>query len=275
MTAQFQRVVLGVRQHAPREGLRQALDLANLLQAELRGLLVKDEELGCLAGLPFVHEFRPLEGGWHSIDHDALSQSFDAAARSAERLFRDAVKRVSQSCDFEIICGRSFGQTIAAASRPGDVLVLARPSSPAECVASQFDATVKAAFESPASVLLVPSGRSRERGVVAALASAPDDPSIEVASRLAVRAKEKSLVLDGSRLAAGFQSSTGNVRPADAPAAFPARALLPPELTAMLAPLQERLLVLSRDRFDHTVAEWLSTVRRVPVFAIEPRAEQE
>ncbi len=270
----FQRVILGVRHHAPREGLRQAVDIANFLEAELRGLFIKDEELGGLAGLPFVREFRPLEGGWHSIDNTELSDAFDITARSAERLFRDAVKQFSHSCEFEIIRGHSLAKTIASISRPGDVLIISQPSSPAECITLQFRAMVKAAFESPASVLLVPAGVVRERGEIVALAGASDDPCIEVASRIATRAKEKLVVIDGAKIAAALRSLARNENVAESPTRTPAQLLLSSAIADLLNPMRERLLILSRNNFEYSVAESISTIRRVPVLAIEPRSDR-
>jgi hypothetical protein len=273
--ASFQRVILGVRHHAPREGLRQAVDIANFLEAELRGLCVNDEQLSGLAGRQFVREFRPLEGGWRNIDNAELSDAFDVTARSAERLFRDAVKRFSQSCEFEIIRGYSFAKTIASISRPGDVLVISQPASPVECITLQFRAMVKAAFESPASVMLVPAGIVRERGDVVALTGAHDDPCIEVAERIASRAQERLLVIDGVKIATEIRAADQNESGDGMPSATPVQPRVSTAITEALNPLRERLLILSRNNFGYAVAEFISATRRVPVLAIEPRTKQE
>lgn len=256
----FQRVILGMLHHAPRQGLRQAVELANLLQAELRGLFVKDEELSGLAALPFVREFRRLEGGWRSIDTEELSKALDIAARSAERSFREAARAFSRSCEFDIVQGRSFAAAIASASGPRDVLVIPESSDPIECATSQFQAMVKEAFGSPASVLLVPAGVVREKGAIVALANAPNDPSIEVASRIAERAREALSVIDTSQL-------VGSTRAVASAAGFR------PPLSAIadaLGRVQERLLVLSRPSFDEALVGSISTARRVPVLAVGP-----
>lgn len=256
----FQRVILGMLHHAPRQGLRQAVELANLLQAELRGLFVKDEELSGLAALPFVREFRRLEGGWRNIDTEELSKALDMAARSAERSFREAAKAFSQSCEFDIVQGRSFAAAIALASGPRDVLVIPESSDPIEYATSQFQAMVKEAFGSPASVLLVPAGVVREKGAIVALANAPTDPSIEVASRIAERAREALSVIDTSQLVGSTRADAA--RFSQSPLAAIADAL---------GRVQERLLVLSRPNFDEALVGSISTTRRVPVLAVGPR----
>lgn len=270
----FQRVILGMLQHAPRQGLRQAVDLANLLQAELRGLFVKDEELCGLAALPFAREFRRLEGGWRSIDNNELLNALDIAARSAERSFREAVKASSQSCGFEIIQGRSFASAIASASRPGDILVVPEAASPLESATAQFQSIVKEAFGSPASVLLVPAAVARETGAIVALAGTPEDPCIEVASRIAASAKEPLSVIDWSKVTAKARSALKHEEQAEVSTA-PAQRPLSSAIMEALAPLRERLLILSRSSFDDSVAGTISTVRRIPVLVIEPKSGQE
>lgn len=257
----FQRVILGMLHHAPRQGLRQAVELANLLQAELRGLFVKDEELSGLAALPFVREFRRLEGGWRSLDTEELSKALDIAARSAERSFREAARAFSQSCEFDVVQGRSFAAAIAAASGPRDVLVIPESSDPIECATSQFQAMVKEAFGSRASVLLVPAGVVREKGAIVALASAPDDPSIKVASRIAERAREALSVIDTSHLVRSTRSE---------PSAAGLSRLPLSAIANALGRVQERLLVLSRPSFDETLVGSISAARHVPVLAVGP-----
>jgi hypothetical protein len=270
---QFQRVVLGMLQHAPRQGLRQAVELANLLEAELRGVFVKDEELSGLAALPFAREFRPLEGGWHRVNSAELSMSLDIAARSAERSFREAVKAFSQSCGFEVIQGRSFASAIVSASRPGDILVVPEAASPLESATAQFQSIVKEAFSSPASVLLVPAAVARETGTVVALAGAPKDPCIDVASKIAARAKESLSVVDWSKIAArGSSVETGERAERSV---FRAQDALLSAIAEALAPVRERLLILSRSSFDDSVAGLISSIRRIPVLVVEPKVGQE
>jgi hypothetical protein len=57
--------------------------VAALLRAQLCGLFIQGDELSSLAGLPFAREFRPLGGGWRSIDQNELSRELEAAANRA------------------------------------------------------------------------------------------------------------------------------------------------------------------------------------------------
>jgi hypothetical protein len=46
-------------------------------------------------------------------------------------------------------------------------------------------------------------------------------------------------------------------------------------ITEALEPVRERLLILSRNRIDESVAGLISTIRRIPVLVVEPKSGQE
>jgi hypothetical protein len=240
----FQRVIVGIRHHAPHQGLRQAVDIATLLGIELRGLFVKDDEFDRLAAFPFIREFRTLEGGWRDIHHSEMASAADVAARNAERSFQEAVKILKQPCEFEVIQGRTTAEAIASLSRSGDILIVNEPSHPAEQVTWKFQSMVKAALGSPASILWIPTGDIREEGPIVAVATAPGDPCIEIAAQIAARMNER-LSIVAPHMAAG-------------------------ELDELWGPRQERLIVLSRGVFDSSISR-ISSIRRVPVLLVEPR----
>jgi hypothetical protein len=269
--AKFRRVVLGIRHNAPRHGLRQATDLAALLQAELRGLFLRGDELAGLAAMPFAREFRPLEGGWHAIEREELSQALDVAARSAERSFSNAVRGRNLPCGFEVVQG-SIASAIASISRAGDILVIPEPASSPERVTLQFKSLIEAALNSAAAVMVVPERVVRESGPVVALAGEPHDASIEAASVIASLSKEQFSIVDMLQPAALLRGGAeGGIRGAPR---RPARGLSYSEVEAALRSLQERLLVLSRGVFDSSTTAAIASIRRVPVLIVEPRADE-
>jgi hypothetical protein len=265
----FRRVVLGIRHSAPQHGLRQAADLAALLRANLRGLFLRGDELADLAAMPFAREFRPLEGGWHTIESEELARALDIAARSAERCFSDAVKERNLSCEFEVVQG-SIAKAIASVSRASDILVIPEPANSPERVTLQFKSLIEAALSSAAAVMVVPERVVRETGPVVALAGEPHDASIEAASVIASLAKEPFSIVDvieaAARVHAGSQGATQTALQT------PARNLSYSEIEAVLRPLQERLLVLSRGVFDSSTTAAIASTRRVPILIVEPRA---
>ena len=101
----FKRLVLGLQPGAHDRTMQLAVELADLLHLDLLGLFLEDSGLRDLASIPFSREFRPLGGGWHAIDPERLSRDFELAARSIERKFMDAAKRLPTGCQFEVARG--------------------------------------------------------------------------------------------------------------------------------------------------------------------------
>jgi hypothetical protein len=271
MTAahKFARVVLGIRQSAPRQGLQQAADLAALLHAELRGLFLRQDELTGLASMPFAKEFRPLEGGWHRIEREQLSHAVDIAARSAERCFSELVRERNLPCEFEVVQG-SIAQAIASISRADDILVIPEPASSTELVTFQFSSLIEAAFGSAAAVMVVPAHIARETGPVVALVSDPEDASIETAAAIAGRARERFEIVDVSSQAGRARGSGQS--DAQSVADDRVQNLSYSELEQLLQPLKERLLVLSRGLLDTAATGTIASTRHVPVLVVEPAA---
>jgi hypothetical protein len=270
-SATFQRIVLGIRHNVPREGLRQAMGFASLLGIELRGLFFKDDELRSLAAFPFVREFRLLEGGWCHIQSSELAGAVEAAARVAERAFRESVKTLGLPSGFEIVRGRSVAEALASSSRSGDILVVAEPGSAGEREAPEFQATLEAALGSPASLMLVPAQTIRSSGPVVALVNAPDDPSLDVATKLAALTNEKVSVIDTARVAEMLRSEG---MPESGGVAHGGHPIPPSRVADVFEPLRERLVVVTRGGFDRSIARSISSTRRVPVLVIEPRSDQ-
>ena len=94
---EFKRIVLGLPYNRPDRGMRLAADMARLLQLDLFGLFVEEESLRGLAALPFIREFQLLGGGWRPLDVDQLSRDLETAAKNAERVFAEAVKKIGRA----------------------------------------------------------------------------------------------------------------------------------------------------------------------------------
>jgi len=269
----FKRLVVGLHPTASDRTMQLAVELADLLNLDLLGLFVEDSGLRDLAGHPFAREFRPLNGGWHPIDLDQLAADLDVAARCAERLFADAVRGLSTKSRFEVVRGPT-AQTIASLSQGGDIVLIVEPASAVERIAQQFSWSKEAAFGSVAAVMLVPPQVARNVGPVIAIARSPLDSSLDVAAGIAAAAKEPLVVVrfdegaaDDARIrdietALGLavrQIHAGKSAQSD-PAAF----------AALLAELQERLIVATREGVDSDFAATVATARRVPVLVVEP-----
>lgn len=266
----FKRVVLGLHATAPDRTMQFAVNMADLLQLELLGLFIEDTGLHALASIPFAREFRTLSGDWHSISPHQVSQDLRVAARTAERCFADAAKRLATRWQFEVIQG-STAETIASISQTGDIVVIVEPRSPAERATQQFSRLVDAALRSDAAVMLVPARAVRTAGPIVALAQSPNDPSIAAAARIAVAAREDLIIAASHDTSAddawirALAAETGLrielVRLAGT--AFDWKAF-----AAASHPLRERLIVASHGAVGDN-ALTLASARGVPVLIIE------
>jgi len=220
-------------QRASQEQQRQPSAGNGLLHLDLLGLFLEDTSLHDLASIPFSREFRPLGGGWHTIDLDRLSRDFELAARSIERKFMDAAKRLPTGYQFEVARG-PMGKTFSSVSRTGDIVMIVEPPSPVERATHQFSWLLEAAFQSAADVMLVPRHIVRTKGPVAAIVTADTGLAIK-------------------RFAA---ASIGLADPTACALAFRQN--------------QERLIVMTRGAFADGAASAIAAARQVPVLVVEP-----
>ena len=269
---EFRRIVLGLPYNRPSHGMRLAAEMARLLQLDLFGLFVEDESLLGLAALPFVREFQLLGGGWRPLDIDRLSRDLEIAAKNAERAFTEAAKTLRTTCQFEVVRG-SMAETIASISRAGDIVLIAEPVNAAESATPQFFATLDAAFHSAAAVLLVPRRIARQSGAIVAIATDPDDPSIQAASAIAAAAKEELIVIETSagkkRISESDLAVGAKIIRLPAAQGGPADA---PVIASALQQVRERLVVMTRG--DHSIPIVIASMRHVPILIVEPESEK-
>ena len=272
-THSFKRLVLGLQPGASGRSMRLAVDFADLLHLDLLGLLIDDTSVNKLANIPFAREFRPLGGGWHSIDPEQVSHEFELATRSIQRMLTEATGHLTTRYQFDIARGSPL-DTITAVSRTDDIVMVAEPPSPGEHVTQQFTWLIQAAFRSAAAVVLVPRQIARTKGPIVAIAASPSDPSIRVAATIAIAAKEDLIILDTCETTMENRS----IRALAAELGLPIRhvvtgSTLRSHSTAFspeYLPLQERLVVVTRGVFRNGEASTIAAARRVPVLVIEP-----
>ena len=269
----FRRLVLGLQPGAHDRTMRLAVELADLLHLDLLGLFLEDTSLHDLASIPFSREFRPLGGGWHTIDLDRLSRDFELAARSIERKFINAAKRLPTGYEFAVFRG-PMAKTFASMSRPDDIVMIVEPWSPAERATHQFSWLLDAAFRSAAAVMLVPPHIVRTKGPVVAIATSSDDPSVHAAAAIAFAAKEELVIIEADgrdaedpgirKLAADTGLTIKRIAAAGSGLADPAACAL------AFRQNQERLVVMTRGAFVDGAASAIAAARRVPVLIVEP-----
>jgi hypothetical protein len=266
----FRRIVVGFPYHTPSRGMRLAAEMARLLQLDLFGLFIQEESLFGVAALPFAREFKFLAGEWRPFDVEHLSRDFEVAAKNAEQSFTEAVKTLQTACHFEVVRG-SMVETIGSIARAGDIVVLVEAESPAECASHQSLAILDAALHSAAAVLLIPGRIARHSGAIVAIASAPDDPSIEAARVIATAAKEELVIVEGFK-----PTDKDHASARDAPTGIRIRRVPVTDVRlrsalaigSVLGQVHERLVVMTRS--DECQPLSIASLRQVPILIVEP-----
>lgn len=235
MAASIRSVVVSLSAAAPStELLRLAADIARLIGADVRALYVEDASLFDVADLPLAREFDPLQPGaqrWRPLAREQLARDFELAAAALRRRLADVARTVGVQWEFLVV-------------RPG-----AQPT-PLDQLREQRDFLLLLPAERkpepplPAgAVLYAPSGPTRRRGDVIALAPSADAPAARLADEIARSARERLIVIDAAGHAEQLQHALGR--------------------------LHERLIVAGARAFaDDNDAAQLAALRRVPVLVV-------
>ena len=181
----FKRVVVSVAGTLGSHGtIRFAAGLARQLELELFGLYLEDRRLLELAPLSFLREFRPLAGGWRSLDTVRLGEELETARRMAQRAFTEAAVQLRAASHFEVVSGATE-QPLAALSPSGDLLVIGISAAPGFETTLATAELVNQAFRSTDAVMLLRQRIVRRAGPVAIIGDTEDDPVFLAASDIA------------------------------------------------------------------------------------------
>jgi hypothetical protein len=198
---------------------------------------------------------------------------FELAARSIERKFMGAAKRLPTGYQFEVARG-SLDRTFASVSRRDDIVMIVEPQSPAERATQQFSWLLEAAFKSAAAVMLVPPHIARSKGPVVAIAASAGDPSVRAAAAIALAGKEQLVIVDTD----GRDADDPDIRKLAVDTGLSIKHIAagglkltdPTACALAFRQIQERLIVMTRDGFADQAASAIAAARRVPVLVVEP-----
>jgi hypothetical protein len=179
---------------ADAQTMRTAAQFASMLGLGLHGLFIEDTTILALAELQFVREIRLPTYEWRAIDAERMQAELRHTAAEARRMLNEVAAAIGVPNAFEVVRGDP-GEMIAATLSADDVVVLAAPTNAGTRLAPGFTHLYEAVDRSAASVLLLPVGFAPRHGSVVALLNGPDDPSLIPAAQIAVRAREKLLLV--------------------------------------------------------------------------------
>ena len=246
----FKRVVVSVAGAFGSHGaIRFAAGLARQLELELFGLYLEDTRLLELAPLSFLREFRPLAGGWHSLDTVRLGEELETARRMAQRAFTEAAVQLPAAPHFEVVSGTTE-QPLAAFSPSGDLLVIGISAPPGFETALATGQLMNQAFRSADAVMLLPQRIVRRAGPVAIIGEAEDDPVFLAASDIAEALGAHTVLVD-------LVKKAGKVEGHAAAA------------VRTWGSMRERMIVLRHQHGGAMLAQRLAVTRGVPVLIFD------
>lgn len=268
---EFKRALLGLHLDAhDRKAIDVAVGLAGLLGLELVGIFATDEALRELASYPGAREFVPAGRVWRPIDIDKMIHEQMLTARAAQRAFDELASASGVSATFQIASG-SEAQKFVSMSCASDILVVTEPTQASALATHSFSLFFDAAMRSPASVLLVPRSVRRRRGPIVAIAGAPDDPGISVASAIAATTRQELVLIEAYNRGHRTPTSEPKTRTRRLPAGY--QSLTEAQhIAALLANGNESLIVITREGVAATehIGLAIAEARRVPVLILEP-----
>ena len=253
--------------------LAAVLGLARLLEVDPHGIFIEDEDVFCLAGLPFARELCLPMGAWRALDPVRLTDEMAALAEQARRALERASAGLGRPAQFTRLRGDP-GALLAEQASEADIIALVASAAPAGLADAAMRRLEEVVLGTARTVLMLPPRVQRTRGPVAAVISGAAADELDLAVRLAVTAGEPLMLLS----AAGDQDTTEAVAAAEASGMAAARIVVRmltastgEAILAGLAGAGERLLVLPRARAGTRLSP-LAAARGVPVLAIEKRS---
>lgn len=261
----FKRMILGLpHSAADYEGIETAAALAETLGIDLLAALIEDAGLAGLAGHPYARELRPLGAGWQPVDAARLAQELQQAADTARLRFFERLRTRNIGKQFQVNRGTAT-QVITSLVQPTDIVVLFEPKRAAERIAQQAADLTEAAFSAASAVMIVPCHVARGHGPIVALAAGPSDKSIRTGAAIASAAKERLIVLNasGESVAADLDLAARKVPTEERIVRQPLTD--PRSVAAILASINERLLVTPLVPFRQRDLQTIASLCRIPV----------
>ena len=269
-SSRFERMVIGLPQGTgSQSGIRTAADLAEILNIELLGTFIADENLRSLFGLP-GRELRLLDLQWQPIDLARISRDLQELTDYVRNRFLESVGDLTVKTSFDVIAG---AHALGSLIRTGDIVAVVEPSHPGERITQQFVDLLEAAFATAAPILVIPRRVLRTSGPISAVVTSANDPSIRVALEMSAALKERLIIV----------SESGILTPAEIlkdakQLGVPVEQLLS-NTTGIISGIapgrlsrrsEERLRVISRNTASGDTHKLFSTLAGVPLLVVEP-----
>jgi hypothetical protein len=271
----YRRVLLDLHAVLDRRVMQTAAELARLLGIDLHVVFVTDGVLQALAEMPFARELRMPGHEWHPLAPDRVAGEQEQAIARARRMLQEVIAALGVTGGFEVRQGDP-AELLSSLSEASDIVVVAESARVGERASGSHARRTRAAWESAASVLLLPSRVRAVRGAIAVVPAGADDPAVALAARIALRAGEDLVLLVPRQDATAASAQARRMGlPAGHVQVCPLAHRTETAIATALAAVTVRLLVLTRAALEYNGEAALSRLARscgAPVLALESGA---
>ena len=279
--AAYPKVIVGLcHGAADADTVRMAAEFAQLVGLDLHCLLIEDEALLALAKLPFAREFRLPSHKWSPLNAEIIEAEIRQTAVELRRLMDEIVRDLGVPSEFHVRRGDP-ATCIAAVCQTGDIVVVTETGASTVPATHSLTRLHAGAHESATSILFLPTRLKARKGAIVTILTDVGDAALDMASRLAITAKEALVILlpEPVGIDAARELEADAKNRAQAIGLSPVRINVrfvhdgeADETLQVLAGAQERLIVMPRAALTPSVASRIAAARGVPVLLVEAEA---
>jgi hypothetical protein len=165
---------------------------AEQMKLSLAAELIQDVELEWLSEIPGLRELHAWGNEWHPIDRTRWQRELAYSEESLRRIFEAAIRHRVLEATF---CARRSAMPLALSDIGSeDIIAIPQPRNPIDTIAQQLDDLSRAAFGTPAAVMLVPPAADPGIGPIAVIAGDQRDLGIRLGIEIAA-ASHQDLIL--------------------------------------------------------------------------------
>jgi len=279
--AAYPKVIVGLcHGAADADTVRMAAEFAQLVGLDLHCLFIEDEALLALAELPFAREFRLSSHKWSPLNAEIIEAEIRQTAVELRRLMDEIIRDLGVPSEFQVRRGDP-ATCIAAVCQTGDIVVVTETGASTVPATHSLTRLHAGAHESATSILFLPTRLKARKGAIVTILTDVGDAALDMASRLAITAKEDLVILlsEPVGIDAARELEANAKDRAQALGLSPARINVrfvhdgeADETLQVLAGVQERLIVIPRAALAPSVASGIAAARGVPVLLVEAEA---
>jgi hypothetical protein len=190
---------------ADRSVIDVATAFAERFKLSLAAELIEEAELEWLAEIPGLRELHALGKGWYPIDRARWHEELGYAERRLRGIFEASIRNRALNVSFSAT--RTTMPFAFSDIGAEDIVAIPQPRNPIDIITQQLDDLSRAAFGTPAAVMLVSPSSRHGMGPIVVIAGHPRDPSIRVGIEVAAASRQELILVPTHSIRGDIASS--------------------------------------------------------------------